>query len=242
MSDCAQSEDVPLVTVLTVVYNSVAGVEETIKSVRPFVGRDVEYVVIDGGSDDGTLDVLTSHSDVIQTLISEPDHGIYDAMNKGIHLSRGVFVLHLNVGDRLLDVPVDFLRAAPAEAACVACAVELSDGHVFRPSNDWRLHLHNTIHHQGCFYRRSRFPGYDLRYKVFSDFDVNQKLKLTGGGIILHPDLVAYHDLGGVSHVTNRFYEVFLIVLKNSGPVWCFLSWIYFKLQGLKRRIKNHAS
>lgn len=232
----------PLVTVLTVVYNAAAQIRETVASVRPFVGPEVEYVVVDGGSTDGTLDLLRAEADGISTLVSEPDQGIYDAMNKGAGLARGRFLLHLNVGDRLLDLPLALLREQPADVACVAGRVRLGSGRVFVPSVGWTLRLHNTLHHQGCFYAREGLPPYDLRYRVFADFDLNQRLVRTGRRIVVADTCVASHDEGGVSHRSGRFAEVYDIIASHHGWPWVAASWLYFKWRGLARRMTAHAA
>lgn len=91
--------NVPIVTVITVVYNGVAYVEETIKSVLSQSYPNVEYIIVDGGSTDGTLDVIKKYDHAIDYWISEADGGIYDAMNKGVKLSTGSWLNFLNVGD-----------------------------------------------------------------------------------------------------------------------------------------------
>ncbi len=92
---------VPIVTVITVVYNGVANVEETIKSVLNQSYPNVEYIIVDGGSTDGTLEVIKKFDHAVDYWISEPDGGIYDAMNKGVELSTGRWLNILNVGDVL---------------------------------------------------------------------------------------------------------------------------------------------
>lgn len=232
----------PLVTVLTVVYNAADQIGETIRSVRPFIGTDVEYVVIDGGSRDGTTDVLRAEADGITILVSEPDQGIYDAMNKGLNLARGRFILHLNVGDRLLDIPENLLHRQPDNVACVACCVQLSSGAIFYPVADWRMRLHNTLHHQGCFYARKGLPQYDLRYRIFADFDLNQRLLASGRRVVVADVCVASHDEGGVSHSRKHFREVYRIVFNNQGLFWLVVCWIYFKWKGVAKRLKSYVA
>ena len=96
------SEDKPLVTVVTVVYNNAETIEETIRSVLYQTYDNVEYIIIDGGSDDGTLEIIKSYNDSIDYWISEPDKGIYNAMNKGIPLARGQYINFLNADDHYL--------------------------------------------------------------------------------------------------------------------------------------------
>ena len=87
------------VSVITVCYNAIQGIEKTIMSVLGQTYSDIEYIVIDGGSVDGTLDVIRKYKDYISYYVSEPDNGIYDAMNKGIRTATGEWITFLNAGD-----------------------------------------------------------------------------------------------------------------------------------------------
>ena len=90
----------PKISVVTVVYNSAALIENTVNSIINQSYSHIEYIVVDGGSTDGTIDILNRYKKNISTLISEPDRGIYDAMNKGISLATGDFVVFINSGDK----------------------------------------------------------------------------------------------------------------------------------------------
>ena len=92
-----------MISVITVVRNDVEHISKTIESVLYQSYPAIEYIVIDGASTDGTNDVIERYSDRLRTWISEPDKGVYDAMNKGIALSMGDFVYFLNSGDTLLS-------------------------------------------------------------------------------------------------------------------------------------------
>lgn len=91
------------ISVVTVCYNAVDLIEATIESVAAQTYRDVEYIVIDGASKDGTKEVIERHSDKITHWVSEPDKGIYDAMNKGIEAATGDYIIFMNAGDRFAE-------------------------------------------------------------------------------------------------------------------------------------------
>lgn len=96
-----------LISIITINYNNAEGLRRTIQSVVSQACRaDFEYIVIDGASTDGSRDILDQYSDQIDVLISEPDSGIYNAMNKGVKNSSGTYCLFLNSGDWLHDQTV----------------------------------------------------------------------------------------------------------------------------------------
>jgi glycosyltransferase involved in cell wall biosynthesis len=90
-----------LLSIITVCFNSASTIIDTLNSVRQQKDTRFEYIVIDGGSNDGTVSILQDHLDIIDVYISEKDNGIYDAMNKGLKFSCGRFVLNLNADDYL---------------------------------------------------------------------------------------------------------------------------------------------
>jgi glycosyltransferase involved in cell wall biosynthesis len=89
----------PVVTVITVVYNCVNLIEKTIGSILAQTYSNIEYILVDGGSNDGTVDIIRKYDNLISYWKSEPDRGIYDAMNKGLALATGDFVWFINAGD-----------------------------------------------------------------------------------------------------------------------------------------------
>ncbi len=91
------------VSIITVVYNGAENIEDSVRSVIGQTHKDIEYLVIDGGSTDGTLDILRRYEDGITKIVSEPDNGIYDAMNKGLGMASGDIVGILNSDDLYAD-------------------------------------------------------------------------------------------------------------------------------------------
>ena len=99
-------DDKPLVSIVTVVFNGEKYLEQTIQSVINQTYDNVEYIIIDGGSTDGTVDIIKNYEDRIDYWISEKDKGIYDAMNKGINLASGEWINFMNAGDIFYDEKV----------------------------------------------------------------------------------------------------------------------------------------
>jgi len=95
-----------LISVVTVSYNAVSTIEQTILSVINQTYPNVEYIIIDGGSTDGTVDIIKKYADKIAYWVSEPDKGIYDAMNKGVVVATGEWINFMNAGDIFTDSDV----------------------------------------------------------------------------------------------------------------------------------------
>lgn len=228
-----------LVSIITVVYNSVDMIEDTVKSVISHNLSSFEYVIIDGGSTDGTVEVINKYLDKISLFVSEPDKGIYDAMNKGISLSSGEFIGFINCGDKLLELPLD--EISNKRDSFINCfPVLLSSGSIMFPNIGALLKVKNTLPHQGCFYKRSDSLIYDTKYKIFSDFNLNQKAYKNKQQIsVFESPVVAFHDEGGVSHDKRNSKEIFEVVKSNYGLHFQILSWFYFKKQGALQRIKK---
>ena len=93
--------EVPKISIITVVFNGESLIERTIKSVLEQTFASIEYIIVDGLSNDGTLSIAKQYSSSITKIISEKDHGIYDAMNKGLKMATGNYILFLNAGDEL---------------------------------------------------------------------------------------------------------------------------------------------
>lgn len=228
----------PLISIIIVVLQDCNELQRVLESVLPRKSRDVEVIVIDGGSDDGSVELLRANDSDIDYWASAPDRGLYDAMNTGIMVARGRFIYHINAGDRLVYVPTnELLHADEENADVVSFVVALDRERYFFPSAGWRLKLDNTLHHQGTFYRRSTFPGYNLKYRLFADLDVNQRLKLRGARFKLFNNIVALHSANGLSNRGSSSAELFRVVASNYGIAYVPLTWMTCKWKGLRRRL-----
>lgn len=233
---------VKLLTIVTVVYNDRKGITETIESVIRNKSDEIEYVVIDGGSTDGTLEIINNYQTHIDIFVSEPDNGIYDAMNKSIKLGNGNYILNINSGDILLINPLEHVSRSILESKTlnlILFNVLQSNGKLFRNKFSSEIKIHNTVHHQGILYRLDKHRLYDLRYVVFSDYDYNVNIYKSNAQFLKIEKTISKHDLGGISHSGNHFNENFEIVEKNYGKLYVKIAFIYFKLRGLRARLSK---
>jgi glycosyltransferase involved in cell wall biosynthesis len=172
-----ENNAVPLVSIITIVRNDRPGLSRTIASVARFKGNQSEYIVIDGASTDDTLQALDSETiRNVDTLVSEPDKGIYDAMNKGIERAHGTYLLFLNAGDELL-VDLEALIKSHTESPVLLYGlanIVSENGTLIYIRGKRLLSLHRLFKgmplcHQAILYRRDAMTPYDLRFKIISD-------------------------------------------------------------------------
>jgi glycosyltransferase involved in cell wall biosynthesis len=201
----------PLVTVVTAVRNGATTLGRCLESVAGQGYPDVEHVVVDGASTDGTVDVLRAHARPGLRWTSEPDGGIYDAMNKGIARARGAWI-HFLGADDALAAPDVLERVAPAlrsGAALVYGDVRHPTGLRFRSRVGPRLLVGNTVHHQGAFYAARVFDGwrYDTSLRVVADYELNLRLYRAGAPCVRADVVVAECGDTGASNV--RVWQAF---------------------------------
>lgn len=223
---------IPKITIITVVYNCASTLEETIVSIINQDFDNFEFIIIDGGSTDGTIDVINKFKDKITYWVSEPDKGIYDAMNKGIKLAKGDFVYFLG-GDDLLYSNYVLNKISSR----LIDKNKIYYGNVlFKTRNviyDGKFNLlkiaTRNISHQSIFYPREIFEKYsfDTKYIIFADYELN--LKLYGNSSYSFdymPITVALFNDEGVSgsNVLDLYFEKDrLEIIKNNFPYWIYL-------------------
>ena len=177
----------PKFSIITVTYNAGKVLEDTIHSVVFQTYRNVEYIIVDGGSTDNTLDVVHKYQERISKVIREPDKGLYDAMNKGIRMATGAYLCFLNAGDELhenetLQKIVFTLKGKELPDVIYGeTAIVDEEGHFLhmrRLSTPEHLHRKSfkegmLVCHQAFFARRELALAnpYDLRYRFSADFD-----------------------------------------------------------------------
>lgn len=217
----------PGISIITVVYNEATPLRLTIQSVLAQREHPIEYIVIDGGSTDGTVDVLRQYNSEITYWISEKDQGIYDAMNKGWAKAQADnFILFLGAGDEIVSLPKTGKAFSTVDVLYGQVERETGD---FSAKVDYRLRMVNTLHHQGMLVRRSIHPAapFDIRFRTYADFDFNQRLYSHGARFAFSDELIARAMPGGLS---SRHYirESLSIVRKNFGVFWMCLALLYY--------------
>jgi glycosyltransferase involved in cell wall biosynthesis len=227
----------PKFTIISVVYNAVDDVRRTISSVIHQEYQNYEYIVVDGGSTDGTLKVLQEYSSSgALRYISEPDNGIYDAINKGVALASGEFINVIMMGDHhdstFLDKNKDHLQSYDFSYSGCKC-IKLSGDiklNYCRPIRSIRDVTGMPFAHNTLVVKRDiclKFP-YSVGYKYAADFDFVCTLFANNIRGVSIPECLSSYEVGGVGNSFESVYETFLIM--KEFKLLSFRSiWVLFK-------------
>ena len=220
----------PVLSVVTVVYNNVRDLERTMLSVLNQTYREIEYLIIDGGSNDGTLDIIMKYENHLAKLISEKDKGIYDAMNKGLALATGDYVLFMNSGDEIYanDTVEKVFNTAPnadiyyGETAMFDTNWKSLGQRRHQAPAEFNLKSFRygmSISHQAIYIRRVLVEPYDLQYQLSADIDWILKAVSKAKTIVNTRMYVAKYLVGGMSKSKHRqsLKERFAIFTKYYG-------------------------
>lgn len=220
----------PILSVITVVYNNASDIERTLRSVIGQSYPHIEYLVIDGGSKDGTWEIIQRYAPQIAVTLSEPDEGIYHAMNKGLALATGTHVLFMNSGDEFFSPQTvqEVFEGRPfadiyyGETQLINSEGEnlgmrrLSAPEVF----DWKSFQRGmNVCHQAIYVRKAIAPPYDLQYKLSADIDWVIRAAKNASIIINTHSVVAKYLEGGLSKQRHweSLRERYQILSKHYG-------------------------
>lgn len=161
----------PTVTVVTVTFNAAQLIERTLLSVERQQYAPLETIVVDGGSTDGTLDIVRRHEGHITKWVSEPDGGIFDAMNKGVRMASGEWVIFLNAGDTFAAADVLARVFAVRRNAGILYGDVVKDGVVKKAPAHYRLYHRMLFCHQSALTRRQLLQDcpFDVRHRMSAD-------------------------------------------------------------------------
>jgi len=226
----------PLISIITVTLNAQDLIEDTITSVIGQTAKNYEYLIVDGGSDDGTTSVIEKYNKFIDYFCSEDDEGIYDAMNKGIEKSQGEYIFFLNAGDSFFDAQVIedisliLKRDKPdilyGQVSCYDKeyqATQLRGGKLILDD----LKKGEGVYHQSVFAKNDlikHFGGFDIKYSLASDFDMLCKFFSSGKkDLYFHCPISNYLIGGASSDFRTLFAEKAKIIKKHFGTKYYVL-------------------
>lgn len=211
-----------IVTIITVCRNHAKELERTIRSVESQTWQEKEHLVIDGASTDDSLDVIKAHEASITRWVSEPDQGIYDAMNKGVKMAQGEWVIFMNAGDTFAgDDTLQRVFGNPLDADVIY-------GDVIKEELVKKAEAPRNAHrmfycHQSAFVRTSCLREYpfDIRHKMSADFKQVKQLYLSGKRFRQLDFPVANFDTQGVSN-RNRSAGLYdnIQVIRETDRLW----------------------
>lgn len=206
------------ITIVTVVYNDKKGIDKTIQSVLTQTYKNIEYVIIDGASNDGTLECIKKYEKDISFWLSEKDQGIYDAMNKGILRANGYLINFMNAGD------VFYNEDTIAHIAALYADEDIIYGNILRQYGRYRSKakgivnpsphiidfLYNTFHHQASFIKKdlfSRVGLYSTSLRLASDWKFFFDATIFHHAIVRHVDItVCVFSMDGISTSNAQDY------------------------------------
>lgn len=219
----------PKISVITISYNSKNTIEDTIASVITQDYENKEYIVIDGGSNDGTKDIIQKYATTIDFFISEKDNGISDAFNKGISHSTGDLIVFINSDDKLLpNALAKVAEGYDEETDIFCCNLILWDAHtgdkrILYPSTDFPvMPFFRRPAHQGAFIKNNlykRIGTYDTSIRYAMDLDFLMRATREGAVFKHINQPVAIFKLGGATNesIFKKRKEYLLIIQKNGG-------------------------
>lgn len=239
----------PLVSVITVVFNKVQGIECTLESVLNQDFHSYEHIVIDGKSTDGTVDVIERYTSNLSFYTSEKDSGIYDAMNKGIKASNGKWLLFMNAGDTFYSnqVLTDVFESGHFKDKVLVYGYKYDDTKVVYPHPiDYLRKGIMMANHQSMFFNTfllGKEMYYSLKYPIYGDFELVNRIYLKWGEdsfeYIDKP--IAIYEGGGISERVSvqKRKDKYKIMLRSYGLIHVITSFIYSIVLRFKKN-KQH--
>ena len=234
----------PLISVITVVYNNEAFLEETILSVINQTYDNIEYIIIDGGSTDGTLDIIKKYENKIDYWVSERDKGIYDAMNKGLRVATGYLIAFLNSDDfyKLDAIKTSLKTLMKENKDYVIANIKFTDGFIMKPFLPLKRKIYQEMPYPHVtaiiplkIYKRVGL--FYTNFKIAGDHDMAVRIILAGFENCHNNNIVAVLRKGGVSSGIYSNFESMKVAVKNGKNK--FLAYITLSVQIVKKMVEN---
>lgn len=213
-------------SIITINYNNRDGLEMTINSVLGQSYKDFEYIIIDGGSTDGSVEVIKKYESQIDYWVSEPDKGVYNAMNKGIGKASGDYLNFMNSGDTFHSTSaLEIIAGLHSDDDIIIGGYYESEkgiSHTIPPQDVTLLTLLKfTINHQATFIKKSLFGKrlYDENYMIMADAKFNfQSIIIDNCSVRITDDIIADYDTNGISSNYELYKTERLRFLKELFP------------------------
>ncbi len=222
------------ISIITINLNNRTGLDKTAVSIVSQTCRDYEWIVIDGGSGDGSVDVIRKYAGNIAYWVSEKDGGIYNAMNKGVDAATGDYLIFMNSGDCLHDPAVlsDFINIQGKGDIIYGNTerVDADDHHMGDTIPTGHLSLQylffKRLNHQSMFFSRKCFESdrYDESFKLLGDMDLMVRLAMRGATFTYWNHFVAKYDVTGVSARVDSKNEIERAI-ENNVPKFILLDY-----------------
>lgn len=242
-------------SIITVVYNAESLLEITLNSIRAIKNPQVEYVVIDGASSDNSLKIIEKNKDIVNTLVSEPDKGIYDAMNKGVNQCTGDYIVFINAGDEIIKEAVNQIFDDKVDSDIIygdalfvredRSPLGLRSKFTSRKLPE-KLTLDSFkmgqgVCHQSFIAKRSIAPQFNLKYRISADYDWMLTCIERADSYLNLKEPISIFLHGGLSKqlLKKALTERFWIMVDHFG--WSETVWNHFKIgiRGIKFFGKN---
>ena len=236
----------PLISIITTTYNAQNLIEKTINSIRYQTYQNIEYIIIDGNSTDHTIDIIKQNLDIITSYLSEPDKGIYDAMNKGLDKATGDFVIFMGAGDIFYsNLTLENVSKKINDYNTIYYGDVLlgkTRKKHWGKFNKLKICITN-ICHQSIFYPKYVYNShqYNTKYKVYADYYLNlhlfNRFKFT-----YIEEIITRYDLEGYSSYTkdiNFEKEENTIIISEYGYTIFIISQLYRLLLKLKKWLRT---
>ncbi len=247
----------PKVSIITVVYNSRDALKATIENIASQTYPNIEHIVIDGGSTDGSVEVANKYKDLIAYYVSEKDKGLYDAMNKGVRAATGEYVWFINTGDYIEnhstlthlyehwglkdDVYYGETNFIDETGKILGTRSQLTTRKVPEQLT-WKSFRHGqVVSHQSIIVKRELAGEFDLQYRVSADVDWGITALKKANSIVNTHQILTKYLVGGFSkqHQQKSWKERFNIFVKHYGWFEAIIYHIYFILRAVQFKIQN---
>jgi len=231
-----------IISIIIPTFNSGIFIQRLLDSIKSQKYKNIETIVVDGGSKDNTVEIIRKNSQFIKTWISEPDNGIYHAMKKGVSISHGEWIYFIGADDILVNCLDKVARLLRSRKTIYYGDVYLPQKNkVYGGSFDWHTLISKNINHQSIFYPREVFDQYEFnqKYSVLADYDLNIRIWGERNFYFQYmPLLIAIHNEQGIS---NRDKDMEFLIDKSKliekyfGRQILLRNWFFDKKESLCR-------